>query len=114
LFAGDDVLGDGLGGHSEKTPMRKAVCTGLALALVATAVVPAMAGSYGSYSNYSGSTNNHRSEYGKDYGSRDKDYGRYSSYRGDDKDYGRYGKGSDRDYGHRDSDKNYGRVRVAE
>ena len=40
---------------TRKDTMRKAVCTGLALALVATAVAPAMAGSYGSYSNYSGS-----------------------------------------------------------
>ena len=51
-FAGDDVLGEGLGGHSEKAIMRKALFTGLALAFAVATVAPAMAGSYGSYNNY--------------------------------------------------------------
>src|SRR6476646_7929267 len=110
---GDDVLGDGLGGHSEMTIMRKALFTGLALAFAVATVAPAMAGGYGSYNNYDKYHGKNGKNYGsyhdEDYGS--KDYGRYGDkdyrYSKRDKDYGRYG---DKDFGSKD----YGKVRVAE
>jgi hypothetical protein len=110
---GDDVLGDGLGGHSEMTIMRKALFTGLALAFAVATVAPAMAGGYGSYNNY-------EKYHGKNYGSYlDKDYGRYGSKDYDSKDYGRYhnkdygskdyGRYGDKDYRYSKRDKDYGR-----
>ena len=114
-FAGDDVLGNGLGGHSEKKIMRKALYAGMALAFAVTAVTPAMAGSYPSYGKHDndyGRYGKHDSDYGR-YGKHDNDYGRYGKH---DNDYGRYGK-RDNDYsryGNKDYGKNYGKVRVAE
>jgi hypothetical protein len=130
-FAGDVVPSNGLGGHSERLVMRKALCTGLALVFaVATVAAPAMAGGYnnygkqhGEYGGY-GRYGNHDKDYGrygdKDYdryGKHDRDYGRYGDKdygRHGDKDYGRYGK-NDRDYGrYGDKDYGHGKVRVAE